>query len=132
MLSLDPASRLSCADYLDRYRGLAFPDIFYTFLHPFISSLNDCVPSAPAAATPAPGVSTPTGTHAAGDPAGMYGTLKSDADERIERIWSEWEMIQEYLDRDAGMAPGGSVFEDRTQGPNTTQNDKDTYVSPEF
>lgn len=105
MLSLDPTSRLSCADYLSQNRGTVFPDIFYTFLHPFISSLNECSTSAPAPpSTPTPPigrVTTGTSTSAgAGDThQQQQSTLRSDADDRLERVWTEWEMISEYLGR---------------------------------
>lgn len=120
---------MSCADYLEQYRGLAFPDIFYTFMHPFISSLNDCVSVTPIPPIPSPGVSTPNGPHASGEVAGAYGTLRSDADERIERVWSEWEMIQEHLDRDAGREERGTQVEDNSDRLPVTQTDQDTYVS---
>ncbi|ORY82386.1 Other/VPS15 protein kinase [Leucosporidium creatinivorum] len=102
MLSLDPTHRLSCAEYLASYRNTAFPDIFYTFLHPFISSLNDISPSLP---PPTPNASLAGKTTGTATPGGQSGdqqqqaTLRSDADDRIERVWNEWEMISEYLER---------------------------------
>lgn len=101
MLSLDPTHRLSCAEYLASYRNTAFPDIFYTFLHPFISSLNDISPSLP---PPTPNASLAGKVAGTATPGGQSGdqqqaTLRSDADDRIERVWNEWEMISEYLER---------------------------------
>ncbi|GAA5898472.1 hypothetical protein JCM8208_006993 [Rhodotorula glutinis] len=107
MVSLDPSARLSFADYLTQYRSTAFPDIFYTFLHPFLSSLNEPSSSPPPPA-PAPhpvppsaarpGTSTPADTAAGGQQQQQQTLLRTDADDRIERVWTEWEMIARYLD----------------------------------
>jgi len=106
MVSLDPSARLSFADYLTQYRSTAFPDIFYTFLHPFLSSLNEPsssppppapVPHPPPPSSTRPGSSTPAET-AAGAPQQQQTLLRTDADDRIERVWSEWEIIARYLD----------------------------------
>lgn len=106
MLSLDPSARLSCADYLSQYRGSAFPDIFYTFLHPFISSLNDVAPPPPPPAprplsttsgTATGGTATPGGVSGVVDTPAPQATLRSNADEKIERVWSEWETISGFL-----------------------------------
>ena len=101
MISLDPADRLTCDQYLTTYRTTAFPDIFYTFLHPFISSLNEHSPSA-SNATPLGRTSTGTSTPShAGGPAGEMGSvgvLQTDADDKIEKVWLEWEMIARYLE----------------------------------
>ncbi|GAA5836125.1 hypothetical protein JCM9279_002203 [Rhodotorula babjevae] len=107
MVSLDPSARLSFADYLAQYRSTAFPNIFYTFLHPFLSSLNEpsSAPppptSAPHTASPSsarPGTSTPADTAAGGPQQQQQTLLRTDADDRIERVWTEWEMIARYLD----------------------------------
>ncbi|BGP14610.1 Serine/threonine-protein kinase [Rhodosporidiobolus nylandii] len=94
MISLDPSARLTFADYLQQYRSTAFPDVFYTFLHPFLASLAS---SAPPPATAAP---RPTGAiGAAGAPEQVQQTLlRTDADETIERVWGEWEVVARYLD----------------------------------
>lgn len=70
MISLDPANRSTCSEYLASYRSTAFPEIFYTFLHPFLSSLNDSAVS----------------------------NGHGDADEKIEKVWTEWETIAGFLD----------------------------------
>ncbi|KAM0788135.1 hypothetical protein ACM66B_001300 [Microbotryomycetes sp. NB124-2] len=106
MLSLEPTDRMTCAEYLAAYQGSVFPDLFSSFLHPFIASLNDSTLSvAPEATaptkTPLPGSSTPTPKLQET----VLPTLKSDADERIERIWVEWETISEYLAREVPPSP---------------------------
>ncbi|GJN87433.1 hypothetical protein Rhopal_000382-T1 [Rhodotorula paludigena] len=109
MISLDSSSRLSFSDYLARYRSTAFPDIFYTFLHPFLSSLNEPAaappPPPPPSATPIAQSRTPTAgstTPTAAEPAPavrqQQTLLRTDADDKIERIWSEWEIVARYLD----------------------------------
>jgi phosphoinositide-3-kinase regulatory subunit 4 len=105
MISLDPADRLTCDEYLSTYRTTAFPDIFYTFLHPFISSLNEASNSSatPSSATPT-GLRSATGTSTPSlgvtvEAAALGGvTMQTDADDNIEKVWSEWEMIARYLD----------------------------------
>ncbi|KAJ3086615.1 Serine/threonine-protein kinase, partial [Quaeritorhiza haematococci] len=41
MIQLDPSQRHSVEQYLDDFRGTAFPDFFYTFLHGYVASLTD-------------------------------------------------------------------------------------------
>ncbi|BGP23345.1 other/VPS15 protein kinase [Rhodotorula toruloides] len=100
MVSLDPISRLTFSDYLNQYRGTAFPEIFYTFLHPFLSSLTESV----ALSAPPPVPSRPeSATPGTGDGAGFaarqeHTLLRTDADDKIERVWTEWEIIARYLD----------------------------------
>lgn len=98
---------MTAAGYISSYRSSVFPDIFFTFLHPFMSSLNDVgPPPAPAPARPSvPGTVTPTGLNEAR----MQTSLRSDADERVEKIWTEWGNVSDYLDREAGLAANESV-----------------------
>lgn len=124
MLSLEPSGRLSFADYLVQNRGTAFPDIFYTFLHPFISSL-DKVPASIPSVTPAvtrnistgSGVPTPSAEGGGGlgpQPQGPI-LLRTDADEKIERVWTEWEMVTRYLDE--SIAPSATTPRGRPAAP---------------
>lgn len=138
MISLDPASRKPFSTYLAQGRGTCFPDIFYSFLHPFLTSLaQPPAPPTPPPATPttrAPtitGTMTPSDLHTAASPqhqqtrtqghaAGGQQAMRTDADEKIERVWNEWEMIQRYLDEEAGAGAGwqegpvgGNAGEDR-------------------
>jgi len=107
MISLDPNARLSCAEYLQKARGSCFPEVFYTFLHPFLLSLNEqalapttqVVPSTPSSVgagstgpTNRPSIATVAPTP---EPQAL---LRTDADDKIERVWTEWEMIAGYLD----------------------------------
>ncbi|GAA5975929.1 hypothetical protein JCM10908_005330 [Rhodotorula pacifica] len=133
MLSLDPSARLSFADYLVQNRGTAFPEIFYTFLHPFISSLDKVSSFVPP--TPSTGARTATTTISLPAPSvdGGVGSqqplqqgpilLRTDADEKIERIWSEWEMVTRYLDEAAVPSTRGRA---ETDGE---QTDRDELLS---
>ncbi|GAA5899743.1 hypothetical protein JCM5296_004211 [Sporobolomyces johnsonii] len=113
MISLDPSSRLSFSDYLSQYRTTAFPDIFYTFLHPFLSSLNDVSLPPP----PPPPRST-SGTATPGEAPQVQQTLlRTEADERIERVWNEWEMIARYLDETVAEDKGKRKEQETTVGP---------------
>lgn len=121
MISLDPSSRLTCEEYLTTYRDVAFPEIFYTFLHPFIASLNETSnssTSAPSTSYTARESNAPTTTSGMNlDPmnnglnAGVE--LRSAADDKIERIWSEWEMIEKYLDDEGSSSTSVKLGEDR-------------------
>lgn len=124
MLSLDPSARLSFADYLTQNRGNAFPEIFYTFLHPFISSLDRVVPASVSSPTAAPAttairngaaVAASVDVGAGGQqqqqaqqPQGPI-LLRTDADEKIERIWTEWEMVTRYLDESSSSSLSSTV-----------------------
>ncbi|KAF2728981.1 ARM repeat-containing protein, partial [Polyplosphaeria fusca] len=41
MIQLDPNSRMSAEDYLNHWKGKAFPDYFYGFLHQYMHSMTD-------------------------------------------------------------------------------------------
>lgn len=123
MISLDPANRSTCEEYLASYRKTAFPDIFYDFLHPFISSLNSSSPTstAPPATPPlairVPGISTPAETAKSVQPNRASLAMRNDADERIETIWNEWESIAGFLD-------GGLVRKGEDRSPEAAETSK--------
>lgn len=113
MISLEPSSRLSFSTLLSKYRQTAFPEIFYTFLHPFLNSLNKVSSPLPPPTTASTtfsssaqssttrlGSATPTlGVGGGGGTETQQQTLlRTDSDERIERVWNEWEIVQKYLD----------------------------------
>ncbi|MCJ1351180.1 MAG: Serine/threonine-protein kinase [Icmadophila ericetorum] len=82
MIQLEPESRYSAEEYLNFWRRKAFPEYFYTFLHEYMSVITD----------PAAGKSPvmPDTTH--------FG----EADERIDRVYNEFDKISYFLgyDRD--------------------------------
>lgn len=102
MLAPNPADRPSFAGLLARFRGAVFPEVFYTFLHEFACSLADLRLGTPGAA----------GGGEAEAPAGGAGEGEARtaavADEKVARLWDDWDVIKSYLDTDAGeaAAPG--------------------------
>lgn len=137
MLSLDPSSRLSFADYLTQNRGNAFPEIFYTFLHPFISSLDRVPASVPPPTAPTTGMrngaATPSADVGSGgqpqqqaqQPQGPI-LLRTDADEKIERIWTEWEMVTRYLDESSSSSLSSTVTTTTAAAPPRARPDVET------
>lgn len=77
MIQLDPQKRYSAEQYLDFWRGKAFPDYFYTFLHQYMEVITD--PSS-----------------------GQYpisGATKNlgEADARIDRVFYDFDKISYFL-----------------------------------
>lgn len=77
MIQLDPQKRYSAEQYLEFWRGKAFPDYFYTFLHQYMEVITD--PSS-----------------------GQYpisGAAKNlgEADERIDRVFYDFDKISYFL-----------------------------------
>lgn len=109
MVQLNPNNRLSCEDYLQLWRGKAFPSTFYTFLHPFLLNLQDVASiAAPAPRpTPTPGVGTPNGMRTPVGPGGAANVpalavenaqpLKSNADDIVEKLWHDFEYASGYF-----------------------------------
>jgi phosphoinositide-3-kinase regulatory subunit 4 len=117
MIALDPAARPTFETLLHRTRGTIFPEVFYSFLHGYVSSVNELPTRSPFAPAP-PAVITPTVSNqsttstatakAATAPMlqsvdAHYGaSLPSDADARMERIWADHESVESYLAEVAG------------------------------
>lgn len=121
MIDLDPSSRPSFDTLLHTSRGTVFPETFYSFLHNYVSSINDLphnppfatssppsAPSAPSIVSPsivAPSLSgatirstTSVGHHPSGVPSPeVSDALPSDSDHRMERIWADYESVESYL-----------------------------------
>lgn len=73
MISLNPAHRLSAKEYLEKYRRLAFPENFYTFIYEYFKSFNeDIVPF-----------------HSTGR---VY-----ECDSRINRLYNDFDKISYFL-----------------------------------
>ncbi|KAH7106720.1 ARM repeat-containing protein [Auriculariales sp. MPI-PUGE-AT-0066] len=90
MIVREPDQRPTFETLLQTCRGATLPECFYSFLHNYIGALNEPSVSAPhpfsAGAAPAPVTATPVSK-----------VLPTDADHRIERIWSEFEGTEPYL-----------------------------------
>lgn len=77
MIQLDPQKRYSAEQYLEFWRGKAFPDYFYTFLHQYMEVITD--PSS--GQYPISGASKNLG----------------EADERIDRVFYDFDKISYFL-----------------------------------
>ncbi|KAF9557800.1 ARM repeat-containing protein [Agrocybe pediades] len=82
MINLDPAERPTFDTLLHTSRGAVFPESFYSFLHNYVSSINE-LPTESLMNHP----STPSTLDA----------LPSDSDHRLERIWADYESIEPYI-----------------------------------
>lgn len=131
MISLEPSSRLSFSTLLSQYRQTAFPEIFYTFLHPFLNSLNrissptslstTANSQAPAGTTTRLGNTSTTTISGGAVEVQQQTLLRTESDDRIERIWNEWEIVQRYLDeslevRDPERGENGGKTKSREPG----------------
>ena len=80
MIQLEPESRYSAEEYLNFWRRKAFPEYFYTFLHEYMRVITD----------PASGRS----------PVMADTTHFGEADERIDRVYNEFDKISYFLGYD--------------------------------
>jgi len=114
MISLDPSERPTFDTLLHTSRGTVFPESFYSFLHNYVSSVNElssdvlAVNSPPPAVLPSHITSSMSGSTLRSGPSGGFnpnagagiGTeakgdaLPSDSDHRLERIWADYESIE--------------------------------------
>ncbi|KAK7749024.1 Serine/threonine-protein kinase [Cytospora paraplurivora] len=77
MIQLDPQKRYSAEQYLEFWRGKAFPDYFYTFMHQYMEVITD--PSSVQ-------FTNPSETRNLGE-----------ADERIDRVFLDFDKISYFL-----------------------------------
>jgi phosphoinositide-3-kinase regulatory subunit 4 len=123
MINLDPSVRPTFDTLLHTSRGMVFPECFYSFLHNYVSSINDLPTnppfvitsppsttsiSAPSAIAPSvssstirPNSSTGLNTGGVTTSEPLSDTLPSDSDHRMERIWADYESVEPYLAPDA-------------------------------
>jgi phosphoinositide-3-kinase regulatory subunit 4 len=106
MIALNPADRPSFADVLDSARDVAFPETFYSFLYAYVISINETsshalfarTVSAHARSQAVSATGTTNGANISGATGPeSWGTLPSDSDHRIERIWAEFDSIEPIL-----------------------------------
>lgn len=93
MISLSPSARPTFATVLQTYRGTIFPEIFYTFLHEYAIALSDVRGSDHAGRGEG-------GGGGEGEGGGGWEARKGGSDERVGRIWEDWEMIKSYLEEE--------------------------------
>ena len=78
MIQLDPESRFSAGEYLEFWRGRAFPEYFGNFLHQYMALITD--PSSGKTALP------------------IDDTNSGESDDRISRIYHDYEKLTYFLD----------------------------------
>lgn len=118
MISLDPSERPTFDTLLHTSRGTVFPESFYSFLHNYVSSVNELSSDVLAINSPSPatlpshiapsisggtlrpnpsgGLNSTTGP-GTGTSEVKNDTLPSDSDHRLERIWADYESIEPYI-----------------------------------
>ncbi|TFK75636.1 ARM repeat-containing protein [Pluteus cervinus] len=124
MINLEPSNRPTFDTLLHTSRGTVFPEMFYSFLHNYVSSINDLPTSTPfSVASPNPTLPAVTPSTIAPSISGasirttqsigqqldaatsadlIKDPLPSDSDHRIERIWADYESVESYLTPEAG------------------------------
>lgn len=140
MISLHPQDRSSFQHYLDTSRKKCFPDLFYTFLHRYLTTLQrtSVRTSALAASEAASRPATTTQSAAASDSAPATNEIaylfRAEADERIERMYEEWSVVAHVLDGkgdafdagtpsiDGALSPREPAPISRIQTPHITHN----------
>ncbi|KAK4134100.1 ARM repeat-containing protein [Trichocladium antarcticum] len=85
MIQLDPQKRYSAEQYLDFYKGKVFPEYFYSFLHQYMELITDV------SSGQYPSSGTPRNL---GEP-----------DQRIERVWLDFDKISYFLGYQNGQSP---------------------------
>ena len=141
MINLDPSARPTFDTLLHTSRGTVLDESFYSFLHNYVSSIND-IPatrplsavSPPTGSTGTPHTATPPSAHSTIRPSSTTGIsagtqtgeasnegMFSDLDHRIERIWADYESLEPYLAPDAGDRAAMDVKVDYTSSDNSSK-----------
>ena len=110
MVALEPSHRPTFDTLLHTSRGTAFPECFYSFLHNYVSSINE-LSSASLFTKSSPPVAE---GHSSTEPT----PLPSDSDHRLDKIWTEYESVEQHLLTEAVEQ---TVTEDRGV-PSSTRN----------
>ncbi|PFH53431.1 hypothetical protein AMATHDRAFT_187356 [Amanita thiersii Skay4041] len=146
MISLDPIARPTFDNLLHTSRGTVFPESFYSFLHNYVSSVNEIttsiVSNAPTTVPPSSSYSTVTSTTGTtsfrsgpipsvvtgtgAETSSSSDTLLSDSDHRIERLWADYESVEPYLCDDAMQRTVMDVRLDFAPLPTTSKPFQDT------
>ncbi|PKY37517.1 ARM repeat-containing protein [Rhizophagus irregularis] len=93
MINVNPSQRYTAEQYLQEWRGTAFPQFFYTFLHQYIGSVTD--PHNTHTRQLATTTNTTNQTNVSDEPNNTI--VNTDADEKIERIYMEFDKIAFFL-----------------------------------
>jgi phosphoinositide-3-kinase regulatory subunit 4 len=133
MITLDHTVRPTFDTVLHTSRGTVFPECFYSFLHNYVHSVCELSEKNPFIASPAlTTTGTPTTTPVTHIPKPaqrapismsqeLHGddNLPSDSDHRMERIWSDYESVETYLEQNTseGSPTNGKVESLKTAPP---------------
>ncbi|KAG6826329.1 hypothetical protein H0H92_000291 [Tricholoma furcatifolium] len=122
MIDLDPSARPSFDTLLHTSRGTVFPESFYSFLHNYVSSINEITPTyvaaSPPTATPSGLLSASTSALRPGSSLGHPGAptaettpeaRPSESDHSLEKLWGDYESIEPYLTPDVVEEPSSSI-----------------------
>lgn len=134
MIALDHTARPTFDTVLHTSRGTVFPEGFYSFLHNYVHSVCELSEKSPFLASSPPTVGTPTTAPISQIPKPaqraplsmsqeVHGdsNLPGDSDHRMERIWSDFESVETYLEQDAnGDSPAESKTGSLTAAPPTS------------
>lgn len=91
MIQLEPESRYSAEEYLNFWRRKAFPEYFYSFLHQYMSSITD--PS--------------SARNSILPESANFG----DADDRIDRVYNDFDKISYFLGFEDGKSQNNNLKE---------------------
>ncbi|KAG7095893.1 hypothetical protein E1B28_006581 [Marasmius oreades] len=130
MISLDPSERPTFDSLLHTTRGKVFPECFFSFLHNYVSSVNE-LPTPPpfvgTATTATPNTAAvsssntrPVALHN-GSSSGSSETLPSDSDHRLERLWADFESVEPYITAVTVENPSMDVKVDYTSSASTAR-----------
>ncbi|KAF9204955.1 Serine/threonine-protein kinase [Haplosporangium sp. Z 27] len=101
MIQLDPSKRFSAEQYLAEWRDRAFPKYFYTFLHQYIHSVTESAGESSS--------STATDINIFLNNSDLPEVKpKTNADEKIERIYHDFDKISFFLGFNSPLSPGAN------------------------
>lgn len=134
MIALDHTARPAFDTVLHTSRGTVFPEGFYSFLHNYVHSVCELSEKNPFLTSPPPTLGIPTTAPIPQVPKSVQrsplsmsqeiqgdNNLPSDSDHRMERIWSDFESVEMYLEQDAnGGSPAECKAESLTVAPPTS------------
>jgi phosphoinositide-3-kinase regulatory subunit 4 len=119
MISLDPADRPTFDTLLHTSRGTVFPECFYSFLHNYVSSINELSNETLAVNNPQVVLTHPSSVAgtirpSTSSPLSAVNEVKtdllpSDSDHRLERIWADYESIEPYIAPESNPLPEAPV-----------------------
>ena len=106
MISLDPFERPNFDTLLHTSRGTLFPESFYSFLHNYVTSINEIPANPPfsnlgtSSITVNSTVKSASSVHTAPTESNPD-ILPSASDHRLERIWADYESVELYISQES-------------------------------